>query len=527
MRALFVLLFTLLYGPALADVATPAAPADANVTVNNRIVVTMHATLLGFTPEQRAEAAAKRIRRLLGHGSPTKLAVTADATGAIVQYDGDMLFIVGRDDVDIPAGETLTGKAEAAKQQVAQLLEDSRGFDNASQYVTAIAKAMLATVLLAAAFWALSRLWRLWLRLTRYLLHRLAGPKHWRKVLPLRLIRTVLKVVSHLLLWPTVLAVVYVWLSTVLRLFPYTRVWGEELDAQVIGLLTRFALAIISALPSVTVVLLILLITRWATKGINYLFRQLESGRVQLTFFDRDTAETTRKLLTVAAWLFSIAMIYPYLPGANTEAFKGLSVMVGLMVSLGASSVVGQLASGLILIYSRAIKVGEYVAVGAEEGTVAEIGLFATKIHTNLREELSIPNSVLVSQSVKNFSRLARGGGVICKISVTIGYDTPWRQVEAMLLEGATRTDGIRNVPAPRVFQTALSDFYVEYHLRFAIDDPAQRIFVLSVLNGNVQDVFNENRVQIMSPHYVEDPQAAKMVKPEDFYLAPAKKPEG
>jgi len=233
---------------------------------------------------------------------------------------------------------------------------------------------------------------------------------------------------------------------------------------------------------------------------------------------------TTRRLFNIGIWLFAIAMAYPYLPGAQTEAFKGISVLLGLMVSLGASSIVGQGAAGLILTYTRTMRPGEYVRVGENEGTVIRIGMFTTTIRTGLGEELTLPNSVITSAVTRNYSRTVDGAGFIVDTTVTIGYDTPWRQVEAMLIEAAKRTPGIIDPPAPRVFQTALADYYPEYRLvaQAIPSGPLARAEVLTRLHANIQDVFNEHGVQIMSPHYMMDPHAAKVVRPEDWYKAPA-----
>jgi len=221
-------------------------------------------------------------------------------------------------------------------------------------------------------------------------------------------------------------------------------------------------------------------------------------------------------------------MAYPYLPGAQTEAFKGMSVLLGLMVSLGASSIVGQGAAGLILTYTRTMRAGEFVRVGDHEGTVTRMGMFTTTIRTGLGEELTLPNSMITSTVTKNYSRAVHGPGFIVDTVVTIGYDTPWRQVEAMLIEAAHRTPGILHAPAPRVFQTALSDYYPEYRLvaQAIPSEPRPRAEIMSLLHGNIQDVFNEYGVQIMSPHYMMDPASEKIVKPEDWHKAPAKPPK-
>jgi small-conductance mechanosensitive channel len=210
-------------------------------------------------------------------------------------------------------------------------------------------------------------------------------------------------------------------------------------------------------------------------------------------------------------------MAYPFLPGANSEAFKGVTVLAGLMLSLGASSVVGQAMSGLSLMYSKALRAGEYVKIGDTEGTVAVVGMFATKIHTGMGEEVSLPNAVIIAQPVRNFSRLVqRDGQFMLHTAVTIGYATPWRQVHALLLEAARRTQGVARDPAPFVVQPALSDFSVEYRLcaQGTKDAPRLRAEALNQLHGHIQDVFNESGVQIMSPHYIEDPAQPQVAPP-------------
>jgi small-conductance mechanosensitive channel len=240
-----------------------------------------------------------------------------------------------------------------------------------------------------------------------------------------------------------------------------------------------------------------------------------------------DTARPTRRLFSVAVWLFAIVMAYPYLPGSNSEAFKGMSVLVGLMVTMGGSSLFGQAASGLILMYSRTVRVGEYVRINDQEGTVTELGTFTTKIRTGLGEEVTVPNTVVLGTVTKNYSRAVKGHGYVVDTVVTIGYDTPWRQVEAMLKEAARRTDGVLADPEPRVFQTGLSDFYPEYRLvcQAVPSEPRPRAVVLSNLHAHIQDVFNEYGVQIMSPHYLGDPADAKVVPKARWYAKPASPP--
>jgi small-conductance mechanosensitive channel len=276
-------------------------------------------------------------------------------------------------------------------------------------------------------------------------------------------------------------------------------------------MLGRFALAIVHAIPDLLAAALIFWLAWALTRMMRGFFAKVGAGHVRLSWLDADVAPITSKLCIAAIWLFALAMAYPYLPGSDTEAFKGLSVLVGLMLSLGASNLVGQLASGLILTYTRTFHNGEYVRVDQHEGTVVSLGTFTTRIRTGMGEELTISNSQVLGAVTHNYSRTVKGRGFIVDTTCTIGYDTPWRQVNAMLIEAARRTPGVLMDPAPQVFQVALSDFYPEYRLvcQAVPDQPRPRAEVMSLLHANVQDVFNEHGVQIMSPHYLGDPAQA------------------
>nr|WP_256445078.1 mechanosensitive ion channel family protein [Rhodoferax sp. U11-2br] len=286
--------------------------------------------------------------------------------------------------------------------------------------------------------------------------------------------------------------------------------------------------AVVSALPGLLTAVVIFYLTRIGTKALDALFRRIAEGELQVTWLDAAVAEPTRRIVKIVVWLFALAMAYPYLPGAQTEAFKGLSVLLGLMISLGASNLVGQVASGLILTYGRVYRQGEYVAIGGHEGTITELGMFFTRIRTGMGEELTLSNSAVLNDTTRNYSRAVRGQGFALDTQVTIGYDTPWRQVHAMLIEAALHTPGVLAEPAPQVFQTALGDWYPQYRLvcQAIPSEPRPRAMVMSALHANIQDVFNTYGVQIMSPQYFEDPASPKIVPPDQWFAAPAKPPE-
>ena len=285
--------------------------------------------------------------------------------------------------------------------------------------------------------------------------------------------------------------------------------------------------AILGALPGLAFAIVIFFMARLVIRFAGTFFDRVESGSLELSWLDRDTARPTRRIASFVVWLFALAMAYPYLPGAQTEAFKGLSVLVGLMVSLGGASVIGQAFSGLILMYARIFRRGDYVRIGDNEGTVTELGMFATRIRTGLGEEVSISNASVLAATTKNYSRTVPGAGFVIDTIVTIGYATPWRQVEAMLKEAALRTEDIAREPRPMVRKTALHDYYVEYRLiaYSPAERPVVRAEVLHQLHGHIQDVFNEHGVQIMSPHYMMDPPQPQIVPKDKWFTPPAAAP--
>jgi len=192
------------------------------------------------------------------------------------------------------------------------------------------------------------------------------------------------------------------------------------------------------------------------------------------------------------------------------------------MLSIGSSGIVNQAVSGLMLMYTRLLRPGEFVRIGDTEGTVTAVGFLTTRLETLRHEEVSIPNSVIASTTTRNYSRLAAEGTLLVGTEVTIGYDTPWRMVHALLLESAARTQGVEQSPPPRVQQSGLMDSYVQYTLLVGVADPRQRLLVLSELHGRIQDAFNEHGVQIMTPNYEGDPESPKIVPRDDWFKVPA-----
>ena len=246
------------------------------------------------------------------------------------------------------------------------------------------------------------------------------------------------------------LLLAYGWLTCILLQFPYTQPWGQRLGEAILSLAARFGDAILDAIPGLCTALAICVLTRLLQRGLHIFFTAIEQQHLALPGLHPETLGATRRLTGLMLWLFALSLAYPYLPGSDTAAFRGLSVFLGLMVSLGSAGIVNQAMSGLVLIYSRALRPGDWVQLGDEEGTVTALGPLSTKLINRLEQEITLPNAVITAGKIVNYSRLAEEHGMAISATVTIGYDAPWRQVHAMLELAASRTGAVRQDIPPR-----------------------------------------------------------------------------
>ena len=505
--------------------ATPATTVAAPATVRtadpdaataryfNRDIATFRSRFLGNTPEMRARAAEANIERIVEQAGVAKATAQAAPQGVIILLDGQLVTVVTPADVDSLRNETLAKTRDGILIRLSDAVREAETARAPERLARGIGWSIAATALVLLALWIL-----------RFVFARLrTHADAWTKA---RLLRIPNESARHMALafmasgrgfarvfaWIVVLFVVEEWLRFCFAQFAWTQPWAGAMTGWMAGRLAKWGNAILHAVPGLVTALVILLVARVFVQAIKLAFQGVEHGRFRLIGIDSQVAEPTRKLIVVVVWLFALAMAYPYLPGAETDAFKGLSLFVGLMVSLGASSIVGQAAGGFTLLYSRTMNVGDVVRIGEAEGTVQQIGLFTTRIRTPMGVEVSFPNNVVMGGKLENLSRAPDGGGFWLQAIAVIGYEVPWRQVHRLLMDAAHATPGVVDAPAPFVLQTALGDFGIEYRLRARIADVQQRWIALSALHAHIQDAFNAAGVQIMTPHYEGDPETAKIV---------------
>ncbi|MXK37585.1 mechanosensitive ion channel family protein [Klebsiella pneumoniae] len=506
----------------------PTAREQARtVTIFHQPVVMLQATFGQTTPEERVLRTRSALRAFTEDDIRQPLRVVPviryGQPGRLLLMNGKPVLLLSQADLD--EGDDLT--LDQAAQRVLARMEAQRTsrqeqFNNRYLFISA-GKALAGALLLALFYYGAFRAWRRVRRffLLRILEKRSAIPQHWRRYLG----NIEVRLYAVLVILLGMLAC-YLWLSWAFSLFPWTRVWSESLGDWSLGVIRHLSLSIVASLPGLMIVVLIFLLTWLIIRLVKVVLDQVAAGRIQIPGIHPETVSATRRLISVVIWLFALSAAYPFLPGANSLAFKGISLFFGLMLTLGSTGVMTHAMSGLVLIYSRALRKGDWIRLADNEGQVSEIGVLATKILTRENYIVTVPNAVVVSGKIINLSAESADGGVNLTTSVTIGYDTPWRQVHALLELAARRTPGIDQQIAPVVRKLGLLDWYTSYELQVRLLPTTKLPDGRNALHSSIIDVFNEFGVQIMSPNFVMQPKAAVVVPQEAWYAAPAVAPQ-
>jgi small-conductance mechanosensitive channel len=320
---------------------------------------------------------------------------------------------------------------------------------------------------------------------------------------------------------------VFVYLGVVLACWPWTRGMSRGLFGLVLGPLQVLGGATVAHIPHLVFLAVLFLVVRFTLRVIRLFFEAVGRGTVTLSGFEAEWSEPTYKIVRIAVVAFALVIAYPYIPGSESAAFKGVSLFVGILFSLGSSTAISNIVAGYMMTYRRAFRVGDRIKIGDTVGDVVQTRLQVTHLRTTKNEEVVIPNAQILSGEVLNYSTLSRTHGLLLHTEVGIRYETPWRQVEAMLLEAAGRTAGLGTEPRPFVLMRRLGEFAVTYELNAPCVDVKAMNQLYTALHRNILDVFNEYGVQIMTPAYEGDTESPKVVPKGEWYSAPAAPPSG
>ena len=470
--------------------ATEVAPAT--LLFWNRPIVVLRAHAWDLTPEARVAAAKRRLDALPRDVAPDEIGfVSAEVSGhpgTLYEARGHSLFAVFDVDLDPTTDDRLDSASvrtlQALRDAIAARAEQHRPGVLLRGILRALISTLVLLVLLRFIFWFTGRL--------RARMSAAFGRRAPR-VLTDNLARSIertQRVILQALDWIVALGAIYAWLTFVLESFSYTAPWGHQLLGFLESVGKGLVLGVVDAIPGLFIVFVIFLFTRIVLRLLGVLFAEIERGAIKIPGIHPDTARATQQVVSIVGWIFALVMAYPHIPGSGTEAFKAIGVFSGLIITFGSSGLVSQVMAGLLVVYSRSLRERELIQMptpgGTVVGVVEEVGLLATKVKTPLNEEVTIPNSVVMSTTVTNFSRLEAEIGAMISAQVGIGYDSPWRQVHAMLLLACERTSYVLKEPKPYVMQRAMGDFAVTYEVRAHIRNAATRFFAITELHANI-----------------------------------------
>jgi len=296
--------------------------------------------------------------------------------------------------------------------------------------------------------------------------------------------------------------IIYLGLPALFNVFPKTKFITTTLLGWIIEPSWQIYKSIIQFIPDLVTILVIYYFTRFTIRLLKFFYNEIERGRLIIKGFHKEFAKPTFQIVQFLVYAFMLVVIFPYLPGSNSPAFKGVSVFLGVLFSLGSSSALSNIMAGLVLTYMRPFKVGDRIKIGDCTGDVMEKTILVTKIKTIKNEEITLPNATVLNAQTLNYSMFAQTEGLILHSTVTIGYDVPWNKMHAVLIEAASITKYINKTPAPFVLQTSLDDFYVSYQINAYTNEANKQISIYSDLHQNIQDCCAKAGIEIMSPHY-------------------------
>jgi small-conductance mechanosensitive channel len=533
-----LLLAALLLAPRVHAQSSQAPPAGGGSELEGEIArVTAPVVLDGetlfrvrgtstFPAEERARLIASRIEEAARTPTIAPEAVQAVPADDVLNLSAGDRFLMMVTDADARA-EAIDRRllARVIVDRIQGALRAYRAARQPAVLLRGAQRSIAATVFLVASIAALAWTFR---RLEAFL-----GRRYDARIRSLQFqsfeilraqrIRGAARALVRVLRAGTAAVLLYFWLHVVLGSFPVTRPLASRLLGLVIEPLERLGNGFVSQLPDLAFLLVLFFVIRWLLGLVHLFFEALGKGQVALSGFEPDWALPTYRIVRVAVVAFALVVAYPYIPGSRSAAFQSISIFLGVMFSIGSSSFIANIIAGYSMTYRRAFRLGDRIQVGEIFGDVSEIRLQVTHVRSVKNEEIVVPNSTLLGTHVVNYSALARSRGLILHTTVGIGYETPWRQVEAMLLLAAERTPGLATEPRPFVLQKSLGDFCVVYEINVGCSDAQQMASLYTSLHRNILDVFNEYGVQIMTPAYEGDPEAPKVVPKEQWWTAPAR----
>jgi small-conductance mechanosensitive channel len=484
-----------------------AEPESAAVVVNNKRLFVYSTNHDGMSPALRAERSAEIIRILSQRKDfdPASLTLVETAQGTDIMA-GKFKIRVGTitlDDARLQKSST-HDLAHDAMLKIRLLLDNNIEKANASTIAFGIGVSAAATIFLLLLMVLTSKFTNAVVAAIRaWSGTRIKGIKiQEAELLSANVLAQSLLFATKLFQIVTALVLFFGYVLIVLVSFPITKPFAESLVYGSFAPIWAMAEAFVNYFPKLLTVVFISLISYAIMAFAKFFFHAIEEGTIRFADFDPEWGMPTYKLVRLLIIAFALVAALPYLPGYESESFKQVGLVVGVLLSVGSTSVVGNMAAGTVLTYTKVFKIGDRIKVGECTGDVIEKTTFVTRVRTSKNEIVSLPNGNILNSNIVNYSRLAREGKLILYTTVTIGYEAPWRKIHTLLIEAAKGTDLTSSSSEPFVLQNALNDSFVSYELNVFTEHANQIPAIYSALHQNIQDKFNEAGVEIMSPHY-------------------------
>jgi small-conductance mechanosensitive channel len=501
-----------------SDAGPAASPSGAPVEIDGRPIFQVYASVGGVPPQERAANIENRILRLARKRTLQNDLIRIEERGAWTEIlvGQEVLMVVTEADAQA-VGRSRSQLGEEYAEIIRHTVAVYRQEHTLGAFFWGLAFSLAATIGLLLVLFTFVRIRRvvrgnlqrlvnqtkenysarsMWSRAVRYLLAPLIGT-------------------GIIVITAASVALLEIYLALVLSFFPSTRYISSGLKRWTISELTHVLEMVWAYLPNLVIAVMFLIAARALIRVNNYFFQEIREGTLKLHGFYPDWAEPTAKLVRLLILAMAAVVVFPYLPGSNSPAFRGISVFLGVLLSLGSTSAVAHGVAGTILTYMRSFNVGDFIKIGDTVGEVVEKTLLVTRIFTQKNEIVTIPNGSVLGGVVVNYSALTNRGGVIFYTKVSISYNAPWQKVHELLFAAAKATQDVLQSPEPFVLQSNLNDFYVTYELNVFTNRPQNMQFIYSALHQNIQDKFNAAGIEINSPHYMSLRDGNRMAIPE------------
>ncbi|HMS83803.1 MAG TPA: mechanosensitive ion channel family protein [Nitrospira sp.] len=530
-------------GLSLAETQTPvpsishpisAQPTGAPVVFDEQTLFFIYDTIGAFTPQERAHAIAERLVRLANDPLVKIYPITAvdrETTSELVY--GEMVVMAVTDRDAAPTGKTRRELAQGYAQKVQSSLVTGHEKFTLRSLIVNIGLAILDTSILVILLLLFSKIFpKIYDKIEAWQGTVVRAIKIQRvELLSSDQIAAALTGIMKTIRFAATATLLYIYLTSVLGIFPWTHGISMSLLTAVLSTLQAIGQAFTIYIPDVVSIVVIVIVTHYIIKLIHVVFDGVRRGNISFSGFYREWAEPTYKIIRFLVIVFATIACFPYIPGSQSEGFRGISVFLGLLISLGSAAAFGNIIAGVVLTYMRPFGIGDRVKIADTTGDVMVKTLLVTRIRTIKNVDVTIPNAMVLGSHLINFSACARDQGLILNTCVTISYDVPWRKIHELLIEAARATTHVLPKPESFVLQTALNDFYVTYEINAYTNEPNRMATIYAELHQNIQDKFHEAGVEIMSPHYAQIRDGNKTAIPDEYlpktYRAPGIRIDG